>query len=340
MKRRISFVLACFLFYSCSTQLVFLTVNKPAPVSITPSIKRIGIINRSIISDSAGIRKTVDQILSAKGPELDRECSNECIRGLKDALMQNNKFLSVVFLDSISIPNNFPGTFPSPLSWDRIGEICRVNNVDALFILESFHTDSRINVAAIPTNIGAIAADVASATRVETTINAGWRIYDPQNRVILDEYSISGNLSVDGALNLDAISALMNHKEAIMATSYQIGQSYAARILPYPIRVNREFYVKGSMNLKMARRMANAGDWDSAAALWQKETINSKIKIKGRAYYNMAISREINGDLDGAIGWAKKAYEMTGKRLALQYLNILQYRKSQDDILKYQTSGQ
>ena len=132
MKKLMTFFLVCVFFYSCSTEFVYLTVYKPAPVSIAPSVKKVGIINRSIISDSIGIRKTVDDVLSAKGPELDRECGNEDIRGLRDALIQDNKFISVVFLDTVHIPNNFPGTFPSPLSWDRVEEICRSNNVDVL----------------------------------------------------------------------------------------------------------------------------------------------------------------------------------------------------------------
>jgi hypothetical protein len=341
MKKLLPFVLASVLFYSCSTELVYFNINKPAPVTIGPSIKKVAIINRSIISDSVGMRKKVDEVLSAKGPELDKESGNESIRGLKDALIQNSKFANIVFLDTVHLPNNFPGTFPSPLSWDKIQQICTANNVDALFILEAFHTNSRINLVAVPNTVAGIAATVASATRVETTINTGWRIYDPQNKLILDEYSISQNFTVDGGMNpVDAISALMNHKQVVMDVSYKIGQSYADRILPYQIRVNREYYVTGSADLKMAKRMAFAGDWDGAATLWKKETASPKLRVKGRAYYNMAISSEINGDLDGAIDWAQKAYELSGKRLALQYLNLLRYRKSQDDILKAQTSGQ
>ena len=86
--------------------------------------------------------------------------------------------------------------------------------------------------------------------------------------------------------------------------------------------------------------MANAGDWNSAADLWNKETTNPKLRIRARAYYNMAIIGEINGDVDGAIEWAKKAYETAGKRLALSYLSELQDRKAQNDLLKSQAHGE
>ena len=60
-------------------------------------------------------------------------------------------------------------------------------------------------------------------------------------------------------------------------------------------------------------------------------------ELAGRACYNMAIISEINGDLDGAIQWAQKSYENYNIRLALNYLNILKYRQSQNEILKSQT---
>jgi hypothetical protein len=336
MRKLAILILTCLTLYSCKTEEVYYNVTVPAPVTIPSYVKKVGIINRSLVSDSNGVRKTIDDVLSVKGPRLDKECSNECIRGLKDALLQGNIFQNIVFLDSVNIKNSYPGAFPSPLSWDKIEEICRLNNVDALFALELFHTGNRVNL--VPSPAGLMGSAIASSASVGTNVSTGWRIYDPQNRLILDECPITRGLTfAGGGLNpLDEASALMNHKEVVMGVSYNIGQSYAQRILPYIIRICHEFYIKGSINFKIARRMADAGDWNNAADLWNKETTNPKFKIRARAYYNMAIISEINGDVDGAIGWAQKAYETGGKRLALFYLNDLRDRKAQNDLLKAQ----
>jgi hypothetical protein len=330
--------LICFILCSCKTEILFLTANEPAPVGVPSYIKKVGIINASLISDSSKFRKNIDQALSAKGPNLDKDCSRENIRGLRDALMQNNRFVQIVFLDSVNIENNYPGTFPSPLSWDVIEKICQMNNVDALFVLELFHTNSKVNVAVAPTSMGGVITGVANASIV-TKVNAGWRIYDPQSKTILDEDIVTQSLTFGGN-PLDIATSLLNHKEAVMEVSYQLGQYYTGRILPYSIRVSREFYIKGTENFKIAKRMADAGDWDGAAGLWKQETTNPNSKIRAKAYYNMAISCEMNGDLEGAIDWAQKSYILSGKRLALQYLNILKDRKADNDILKAQTTGQ
>lgn len=82
--------------------------------------------------------------------------------------------------------------------------------------------------------------------------------------------------------------------------------------------------------------MAQTGNWDGAAKIWQQETTNADGKLAGRASYNMAIISEINGDLDGAIQWAQKAYENYNNRLALSYVNVLRNRKADNALLKAQ----
>jgi hypothetical protein len=85
-------------------------------------------------------------------------------------------------------------------------------------------------------------------------------------------------------------------------------------------------------------RMAQTGNWDGAAKIWLEETRNGSGKLAGRACYNMAIISEINGDLDGAMGWAQNAYEKYNTPLALNYVNILRCRKTDNSVLKEQNA--
>jgi hypothetical protein len=50
----------------------------------------------------------------------------------------------------------------------------------------------------------------------------------------------------------------------------------------------------------------------------------------------MAIIREINGDIAGAMQWAQKAYEVYNNRLALSYLHVLKDREANNAILRSQ----
>ena len=133
-----------------------------------------------------------------------------------------------------------------------------------------------------------------------------------------------------------AASALVGRKEAVNQVSNKAGHGYAMRIIPFRLRVMRDYYVKGTNNFKIARRKAQVGKWDEAGLLWEKETTNPSVKVSGRACYNMAIINEINGDLDSALKWAQKSYEDTNNKLALRYVRILQYRQNKASILNMQ----
>jgi len=228
------------------------------------------------------------------------------------------------------------------MQWDSVEKICRESNTDALFSLELFDTESKLNYSASPaqvnlgvTSLPAIAHQVNMATSVKT----GWRIYDPSTRIILDEYIIGEDISASGSGINPAVAAssLIGRKEAVTDVGIKAGEAYAARILPYWIRVSRDYFVGGDENFKAAKRKAQSGNWDGAAQIWLEETKSPDGKLAGRACYNMAIISEINGDLDGAIQWSQKSYENYNIRLALNYLNILRYRQRQNELLKSQT---
>jgi hypothetical protein len=342
MKNIWGLMLIGFILSGCKTQLVYMTVTQPAPVSIPKYVQKVGILNRSLPSEDNKLLNTVDMVLSEKGPELDKEGGKESIRGVKDALMQNNRFSNVLLLDSIRLKTPGAGIFPTPLSWDVVENICKGNKIEAIFALELFATNSTINVSTSPVTLkGPLGLDVPAVethASMVTTVKTGWRIYDWQSRTILDEFPTSQSMtfSSKGINPLKATEALLSRKEAVKQTGYQTGQFYARRILPYNLRVSRDYYVKGNANFKTATRMARTGNWDGAAEIWQKETTNRSVKLSSRGCYNMAIISEINGDLDAAIKWAQKSYETGGKRLALEYLNILKNRSLLVERLKNQ----
>jgi hypothetical protein len=168
-------------------------------------------------------------------------------------------------------------------------------------------------------------------------VRTGWRIYDPSTRTVLDQYVIARDLTFQGPNLLATGAALLGQKEAVIKAGNHAGEDYAGRIIPYSIRVSRFYYVRGDGSFIVAKRMAQAGDWDEAARIWNQATNSPSRKVAGRGCYNMAIISEINGDLAGALQWAKKAYELYRTRYALDYVNILQDRQSNEAVLRSQT---
>lgn len=335
------FILMAILLLSCKTQQLYLTVVEPAPVNLPHYIKSVGVINRSVPTDETKGLDILDKALSLEGVNLDKDGAMESIRGLSDELMSNSRFDEVKTLNDIDFRTPALTGFPTSLTWEIVEKICHETKTDALFSLEKFDTDTHLNYSSrkvdIKTPLGMIPGLEHNAN-METLVKTGWRIYDPSSKMILDEYIYDESVMFSGkGINpLIAASALVGRKDAVNQVSNKAGHGYALRIIPFRLRVMRDYYVKGTNNFKIAKRKAQVGKWDDAGILWEKETNSNSSKIAGRACYNMAIINEINGDLEAALKWAQKSYEDTNNKLALRYVRILENRRYKTEVLQAQ----
>ncbi|MBS1603747.1 MAG: hypothetical protein JST42_13845 [Bacteroidetes bacterium] len=334
MKYHLAILGITILCYSCSsTNLMSLSVTEPAPVSLPPNARSAAVVNRSRADDANRTIDAIHRVISVESKSLRTDGAKASIDGLSNELMKTGRFATVRSLDNLDLRSYGAGVFPSSLPWDSVEKICRESNTDLLFSLELFDAESRVGIS--PGGVMTAITNVPAQVNMSTQVKTGWRIYDPYSRTILDEYVLSRDLSFQNR-GLDP-SSLFGRKEAVKDAASDAGQAYASRIVPYSIRVSRYYFVRGNSSFILAKRMARTGNWDGAARLWQQSTSSSSRKAAGRACYNMAISSEINGDLDGAIRWAQKAYEVYNVRLALSYVNLLRQRQSANEVLKSQT---
>ena len=265
----------------------------------------------------------------------------ESIAGLTEELKANERFSEVKELKDINFRASRIGVLPPQLSPGLVDSLCAETGTDALFALERFDTDTRVGFGKTPGGIETALGKIplkGLEVSMETIIKSGWRIYTPSVNGALDEIAFAESLvfTASGLNPVAAVEALTGRKDAIREVSRNAGHTYAMRLLPYRIRVTRDYFVKGTDNFKIAKRKARTGKWDDAGSLWERETSNPRMKIAGRACYNMAIINEINGSLDEALGWAQKSYEDYGIRPALKYIRILEDRKAGDELLKIQ----
>ena len=323
-----------------STNQLTLSTTEPALVTISQDVKRIGLINRSVPSEQNTKIDQIDKILSIEGAELDQEGSMVALQALQNALLDYGIAEEVVIIDPSELTNKGLSILPAMLSWEIIDSLCTQNEVDAIFSLSFFDTDTKVDYRTssmlLPNDFGVKIAVPAHELTLHTLIKNGWRIYDPIQRVVADEFLCNDQVvSVGKGINpVKAYEAIVGRKEAVVIHSSNMASAYASRLLPSRRRIARDYYVKGTQNFVVAKRRAQTGDWQGAADLWDKEINNSDSKIAGRAYYNMAIINEINGDLESAMDWASKAYTDFDNKLALRYLESLRYRSAQNEQLQ------
>lgn len=333
------------LLLSCSaTNNLTMGATEPAIVHLPKSIKRIGIINRSLPSEANQKIDKIDRILSAEGINLDEKGAKAAISALSEELYRTGKFEEIVVLDSIMEIRKGLNVFPASLSWETIEKLCKAYDLDAIFSLAFYDTDTKISykgtMLQLPNNLGIKVPIPGHEVKLNTVINNGWRIYTPHNKQIVDEFTYTDHLvsSGKGINPVKALEAVARRNEAVEELSKNIGYAYGSRLSPYKHRISRDYFVRGTDNFVVAKRRAQTGDWDGAAQLWERELDNSKSKIAGRACYNMAIINEINGNIHEAMDWASRAYAEYNNKEALRYLNILKYRASQLEKLEQQAS--
>ncbi|WP_242118112.1 DUF6340 family protein [Aestuariivivens sediminicola] len=339
--KNLSLLCLFFIMVGCaSTNRLTMTVTEPAPVTIPKNITRVGILNR-YDQRSTDVLNKIDEVFSVEGKHFDKDASDKVIAGLSDVLKQQDRFDVVIVNDSL-FGTNRTSNFPATLAWDTVDKLCQKNNVDALYVLSYFDTDSKISYSTKQTftqNVLGVKIPVLEHhATANTLIKGGFKIYDPTNRFVLDAFPFSKGIVTSGkGINpVKALEALRMRKDLVMDASRLIGENYALRIEPYRIRVSRDYFVKGTAQFEIAKRKAQTGNWNGAALHWERELDNPKSKIAGRACYNMAIINEINGDLNAAIEWASKSYSDYNNKEALRYLNILKYRASQNQRLVQQ----
>lgn len=335
----LSIFLAILLTSCATTNKMTMGVLEPAPVYMPKHNQKIGVIDRSLPSDENAELDKLDKVLSAEGKNLDKEGAHRAVLGLKDKLGKNQSFSEVKIIEDANLRSPGSGVFPATLPWETVQKICDENGVDALYVLSFYDTDSKIDYKTVQKKIknplGVEISVPEHHATIHTLLRTGWRVYDPTNKLILDEYKTNQNITSTGkGINpAKAVGAIIGRKEAVLEKSNTIGYHYGGRILPRRVRVSRDYFIKGTNNFEIANRRAIAGKWDSAAELWKKEVTNNDNKIAGRACYNMAIINEINGDLDTAIEWAQKAYTDYEIKEAIKYINILKRRKENNRLL-------
>lgn len=316
-----------------STNTVTMNVREPASVLLPDHMTGIAVIDRTDGDRDHGWLEKVDEFLSFKGDAFDRLGAEAGTTGLTEELIKDDRFEAVVEADSYRERSARRGVFPAPLKWNAVDAICEEYGANAVFALEWYDTDTKVDYKTEKVKRkapdGSEVEVLEHLAVVRTSIRTGWRIYDAVAREILDESEMRDVVTTRGrGVNpVEAVEAITGRTEAVQSVSRGIGRSYGRSVSPYWQRVARRYYVKGTDNFEVAKRRAQTGNWEGAAELWLQETENPDPKIAGRAVYNMAIMSEIRGDLDAAIEWSRRAYEDFGDKLALRYVRLLQNRQ-------------
>jgi hypothetical protein len=331
------------LIISCgTTRNVDILTIEPAPVSLSNTIKRVGIIGGKVHLKEEKEQTGLHQLISRENQQLAKKARDAAINGLYNELTGDSRFDTIILIEDIVENEKDPENNGAYLGWDAVETLCKKYQVDAIFSMAYYDSDTRVSLKKTTMdqhNLLRVKEKVAAhQITLETLIENGWRIYDPSNKLLIDEFTFN-NQVISTAKGLDpfeALQAIEDRAKDIVEQGKQTGSSYGARLQPYEHSITREYYVKCTANFEQAEVHTLSGNWELAADLWKKETENPDPKISSKACYNLAILNERNNNLTAAMDWAIRAHSKHQSKTFAAYIEALKYRQQQNQLLHLQ----
>ena len=338
-----TYVLVILFFTSCTVSSVSVKVQRPADITIPMHIKNVVLANRSLPTKENRAENILEGLISGEGIGADRKGSEYCIMGLTKILTSNDRF-SLSNSAGLHLKGTGTSLFAIPLEWNKVNEICNTYDADALIVLETFDSDSRIYEGKSRKRYkkvdGIKVAYLEYPAILSMEIESGWRIYDVKNNKLIDE-----NKFIDikefknwGSSPEDARMHLPSNISSLKTAGFFAGEEMGFRISPIWIKVNRFYYISKHEELKNAKAFVKRNDWENAIKIWKKLSKSSDDKIAGYACFNMALASEIKGELETAIDWANNAKKF-GDKKSDSYINTLHKRKLDEEKLKEQINN-
>lgn len=329
---------------ACSTKKeISFVVQEPSPVNITNEIKTIGIIDATKPSlqrnkKKKGIAKIVvqdEKWLGINGTEASME-------GLFDALLEDQRFEGVVLIQHANVAQSLSNETLSEETWKEIAALCDDIGVDAIFALAHFEVDTKLkvkNTSVHETDLLRMSHETrGKEITMETLIENGWRIFDPNKKVLLDEILTNDELitSSRGTNVIDAFENMGNRRREVLNFSKNTGLAYGQRLLPAEQVINRAYFAKGNAQLIKIDQLIQEGNIDMAIQTLSPLVSNADTDLGSKASYNLAVLNEHQGNLDKAVRWAKKSIALKSKPFNNAYLQSLQRRQTKNFLVQRQ----
>jgi hypothetical protein len=286
------------------------------------------VVNRSLTIGEDEKGKVAEAIVTGEVIGSDRLASDDCIKGVFDGFTQMED-ARLIIPDSLRMYGTGTRELPDLLEWDRVREICEAEGADALLVLETFDSNSDLLFTATRQQVSAIITTGSPKPVVPGQVNVNvvsyWRLYDPVEERIIDQYQHNSNMSFD-------TNGGMPPPLALNEAAYAAGRSYVRRFLPSYYVVRRELYKRTSGEAKhqfeAGFRRTEVANWQGAMEIWEQLSEHPKRKTAGRACLNIAVGNEVLGDTEAALEWAQRSYEFYDDKLGRSYAKILLNRRN------------
>jgi len=292
-------------------------VLKPAGVTIPANIKSVKVINQSNIVNNGKLSVQLNLLTKDEmPPDIDSTVSSQFVAGFYNYMSYSPRFEMKPPLYRPMYSNRTALQKLNPL---MVQYICDTANCDGLVTIDYFRlTDS----------IDAYRTDQGYYAYLDLYNKSLWRFYSGKTGEIVDEYYLNDTIFWDNT-SYDQYSVFSNFPtpvEAAQQSAFSAGTSYASRIAPEWITVNRFYYDISISGIKETRQLIANNQWEQAISIWKTLLNGENVKLASKAAFNIAIAWEVNDNLEKALSWAEKSNALYSRNSTLNYIKLLKKR--------------
>ena len=309
---------------------VAIQVLEPSHVTAPNHIQTVAFVDRSRV-DGAGemVLGAIEGLLTGEAIGADNSGRDEAEKGFREVFGETPRF-DLVLPGDVNVDGGF---FDKNMNWKVARRLCKSAGCQGIVALESFDSDSvvktKMKKREKQNEAGKKVYEKYWVAERRTNVNTSWRFYDIKNKVVIDDlkgWSNANTFRYEGRTEDAAVSQLPSQRRTIDNQGYAAGVDYARRVAPFYVTVYRTIYTRGDPNLKASKDYVKTENWKEANAYWAKAAMSDKAKIRGRALYNMAVSKEVDGDLDGALALAEESNTQYPKGVTGDYAQMIRQR--------------
>ncbi len=325
-KLIVSLVITTFL--SCSSvREMEVLVPKPTLVQLPSDVKRLVIVDKT----QGNFLTAIEGVLTGEMIGIDNILAQECITGLANPFLKNSEIQITKHTQRLKSENMTSTGFGSTLNKSQVEQIALEHNADALLVLEYFDSNFTIRDISNANNVGTILFQGYASAKV------GIRIYLPKTQSLFYENSFSyGKIYGETAVNkAQLIGKLAIGTDAMKYVSNELGKFIGQRFVSYRTWEDRVIMKGKTQPTVRAERQIIAQDYDNAILTLENAFKNeSKISEKANIAHNLGYCYEIKGDLELCKKWLTDAFTLSGNSKTQQYLDIINQRIIEQDLLK------
>ena len=331
--------------YSCtSLRDIGIQVAVTPEYPISEDIQSLALLNRSMNKLFTNIPSdTIEKNLFSNHMVLDAVIQDSIvadtvIQVAAKSLFDSGRF-DVVIPKDRNIFRNDSNIIINPLNISIIKDVCNNFNVDAVLVLESFAEQLSTKYWTTKESTDEYGTKAYEAT-TDITYVSEWRLYRPNELKTVIRFQVSDSIFwKDFSYTLeDLYLKVPRTKDALLNGGVASGLKMAAYISPKWVNQNRHYFLTGNKEIDAAVPLIKDNRWEEAASIWTKFAANPSKSTRSKVEFNLALSAEMNGDIDRAIEWGLKSYNdkyLKVTEVYLKNLDNLRTEKKKDNKKKY-----